>query len=144
MPVNGKLIKEFVMDGFSNWFVLENIFGESFDLNGKELYDMSLCLFKKEFRISIIIEDSAVNLPRKWVGREKFFAEISFYNVEDFSSHICSDACRSIPKVNQFVIKSFNMSKSESSRISVKTECETGDTVEFSFESGKVSRIKPW
>lgn len=76
------------MNGIYNWFVLNNIFGDNFSLNGSQVCNMKSTPFDGRLSIDIVTVQKVINPSPRWKEWNKIYIGLDFFDVNEIHTKI--------------------------------------------------------
>lgn len=76
------------MNGIYNWFVLNNIFGDNFSLNGSQVCNMKSTPFDGRLSIDIVTVQKVINPSPRWKEWNEIYIGFDFFDVNEIHTKI--------------------------------------------------------
>lgn len=76
------------MNGIYNWFVLNNIFGDNFSLNGSQVCNMKSTPFDGRLSIDIVTVQKVINPSPRWKEWNEIYIGLDFFDVNEIHTKI--------------------------------------------------------
>ena len=128
------------MLGIENWFVLEQIFGETFDLQGELLDNMTVHPLGGSVFLEWIVSKPVLHAPKRWHTYEKVYISLDLFGVSDTEIHtVSADHMVYIP----FVMRSVHTGPVAEHLFRLVMESENGDSFCFVYQSARIRNVRP-
>lgn len=128
------------MNGFHNWFVIENNFGKSFSFENETISNIIITPFSGQIKIDFLISGIVLNPPKKWGDYKNVYLSIEFFFVNETHTTIKSNAGS---EIMPFVIKRFQLDVIEDNVFHIRIENALKDRIEFQYKIARIQNIKP-
>lgn len=122
------------MNGIYNWFVLNNIFGDNFSLNGSQVCNMKSTALDGRLSVDFVTVQKVINPSPRWKEWNEIYIKLDFFGVNEVHTKITDE---------NFVITDFSI-KIDSGRYILNIRSEKGSFIKAEFSTGGlVQNVKP-